>query len=141
VERDATGIWWYGGIRRPMVPRSLLEDDTLGQALAARERMGQSVRLLDLTHDLEIPVIAAIIADKKGNLLALGFGCDVDKVSCRSPLPNDGSNKAVTRQGRKIADCWTGWPRPATCHICSRTNGLSRAARRMLPVVTSKLRT
>jgi len=80
VERDATGIWWYGGVRAPAVPRSLLEGDPVGQALAARERMGQSVRLLDLTHDLEIPVIAAIIADKAGDLLALGFGCDVDRV-------------------------------------------------------------
>ena len=78
VERDATGIWWYGRIARPAVPRSLLDDKTLGAALTARERMGHEVRLLDLTHDLEIPVVAAILADTEGTLLGLGFGCHVD---------------------------------------------------------------
>lgn len=81
VERDATGIWWYGRVRRSVVPRSVLEDEPLCQALATRERLGQTVRLLDLTHDLEIPVVAAILADKDdGSLLALGFGCDVDRL-------------------------------------------------------------
>lgn len=81
IERDATGIWWYGGARRPAIPRSLLEDDALSQALATRQRLGQSVQLLDLTHDLEIPVVAAILADKNdGYPLALGFGCDVDRL-------------------------------------------------------------
>ncbi|WP_162917609.1 YcaO-like family protein [Dongia deserti] len=80
VERDATGIWWYAGVQRPAVPPSLLDNDLLAQALAARERMGQQLRLLDLTHDLEIPVIAAILSDTDGNLLALGFGCHADRV-------------------------------------------------------------
>jgi ribosomal protein S12 methylthiotransferase accessory factor len=80
VERDATGIWWHGRIRRPAVPRSELDNDPVSQALAARARMGHQVRLLDLTHDLEIPVVAAILADADGALLALGFGCHVDRV-------------------------------------------------------------
>ena len=79
VERDATGIWWYGSVRRPAVPHPDLHDDALGTALAARERMGQQVRLLDLTHDLETPVVAAILVDGEGTLLALGFGCHVDR--------------------------------------------------------------
>ena len=80
VERDATGIWWYGRIPRPGVPQSLLEGDPLAEALARRAEMGQRAWLLDLTHDLEIPVIAAILADKDGNLQSLGFGCHVSQL-------------------------------------------------------------
>jgi ribosomal protein S12 methylthiotransferase accessory factor len=80
VERDATGIWWHARVRRPAVPRAELDDDPVSQALAARVPMGQQVRLLDLTHDLEIPVVAAILTDADGALLALGFGCHMDRV-------------------------------------------------------------
>jgi ribosomal protein S12 methylthiotransferase accessory factor len=80
VERDATGIWWYGRIPRPAVPQSLLEGDSLAEALARRMEMGQRVRLLDLTHDLEIPVIAAVFVCKDGTLQSLGFGCHVSQV-------------------------------------------------------------
>jgi len=79
VERDATGIWWYGRIPRPAVPQSLLEGDSLAEALAKRMEMGQRVWLLDLTHDLEVPVIAAILADNDGTLQSLGFGCHVSQ--------------------------------------------------------------
>jgi ribosomal protein S12 methylthiotransferase accessory factor len=78
VERDATGIWWYGRISRPALARSVVEDDPLDGALARRAQMGQQAWLLDLTHDLEIPVVAAILADQAGALQALGFGADVE---------------------------------------------------------------
>lgn len=108
VERDATGIWWYGRIPRPAVPRSLMEDDPISAALADRERLRQSVSLLDLTHDLEIPVVAAILADSDGCLLSLGFGCDVDRVQaarsayremCQMELALDFARRRVTRDG------------------------------------------
>jgi ribosomal protein S12 methylthiotransferase accessory factor len=78
VERDATGIWWYGRISRPAVARSVIEGDALHGAIAVRAQMGQQAWLLDLTHDLEIPVVAAILADQAGALQALGFGADVE---------------------------------------------------------------
>lgn len=84
VERDATGIWWYGRVPRPGLPRSLFDGVPVSAALAARERMRQGVWLLDLTNDLEIPVVAAILADNDGNLLALGFGCCADRVRAAS---------------------------------------------------------
>jgi ribosomal protein S12 methylthiotransferase accessory factor len=79
IERDATGIWWYGGMPRPSVEPASVDADTLGLALAVRNRLGHRVRLLDLGHDLEIPVVAAILEGDHGQLLGLGFGCAIDK--------------------------------------------------------------
>jgi ribosomal protein S12 methylthiotransferase accessory factor len=76
IERDATGIWWYGTVPRSAVAPSAIEGDVLAEAVERRAQMGQQARLLDLTHDLDIPVVAAILLDREGSLLALGFGCD-----------------------------------------------------------------
>jgi ribosomal protein S12 methylthiotransferase accessory factor len=112
VERDATGIWWYGQISRPAMARAMLDGDPLGAALAARERIGQSVRLLDLTHDLDIPVVAATLTDQGGNLLALGFGCSVDRLSaarsayrelCQMELSIAFARRRVERDGDAAA--------------------------------------
>ncbi len=112
VERDATGIWWYGQVPRPAMARALLDGDPLGAALEARERLGQSVRLLDLTYDLEIPVVAALLAGKAGDLMALGFGCDVDRLSaarsayrelCQMELSIAFAKRRVERDGEAAA--------------------------------------
>lgn len=112
VERDATGVWWYGQVPRPAITRSLLDGDPLSQALAARERMGQSIHLLDLTHDLEIPVVAAILADKSRNVLGLGFGCSVDRLAaarsayremCQMEVSIDFARRRVERGGEAAA--------------------------------------
>lgn len=75
VERDATGIWWYGRCPRPQLDLSGLEHADLDAAITARRRQGQHIGLLDLTHDLGVPVVAAILLDAGGTLLASGFGC------------------------------------------------------------------
>jgi ribosomal protein S12 methylthiotransferase accessory factor len=78
VERDATGIWWHARISRPGLPPSSLQDEQLAKAMTARTDMRQRVSLLDLTHDLGIPVVATALTDTDNNLLSLGFGCHVD---------------------------------------------------------------
>lgn len=75
VERDATGIWWYGRCRRPQLESARLDRPDLSAAIAAHRKAGRQVNLLDLTHDLQVPVAAAILLDRGGNLLALGVGC------------------------------------------------------------------
>jgi ribosomal protein S12 methylthiotransferase accessory factor len=75
IERDATGIWWYGGCRRPQVDCACLDRPDVSTAIAARRETGRQVTLLDLTHDLRVPVVAAILLDRGGRLLALGVGC------------------------------------------------------------------
>ena len=74
IERDATGIWWYGRCRRPGLDTARLGQPALHAAIEARTQRGQTVHLLDLTHDLRIPVVAAILFQDE-QLLGLGFGC------------------------------------------------------------------
>ena len=74
IERDATGIWWYGRCRRPGLDPARLGQPALSGAVEARLRRGQTVHLLDLTHDLQVPVVAAILF-QDDQLRGLGFGC------------------------------------------------------------------
>jgi bacteriocin biosynthesis cyclodehydratase domain-containing protein len=70
VERDAVAVWWYNRIVRPGVPIS-----------AGAARIGRAVApvwerwLLDLTHDLGIPVVAAAARHRGTGDWAYGFGC------------------------------------------------------------------
>lgn len=76
IERDAVALWWRGGRRgRPVAPDS---EATSGAAeLLAQARQGHAhriSRLLDITTDVGIPVVAAISTDPDGYGFAVGFG-------------------------------------------------------------------
>jgi ribosomal protein S12 methylthiotransferase accessory factor len=73
IERDAVAIWWYERIARPKIA---LDQGEL-PVLAAFERWikssGRHFWLLDLTHDLNIPVVAAVACNDRGRDLSFGF--------------------------------------------------------------------
>lgn len=76
IERDAVALWWRGGRRgRSVAPES---EAARGAAeLFAQVRQGHAHRtswLLDITTDVEIPVVAAISTDPDGYGFAVGFG-------------------------------------------------------------------
>ncbi|MEL6342362.1 MAG: TOMM precursor leader peptide-binding protein [Myxococcota bacterium] len=74
VERDAVAIWWYNRLRRPALPINDLGD---GWAIALVDHYraeGWALSLLDLTHDLGIPVVAAVAQPLSGTGLSVGFG-------------------------------------------------------------------
>lgn len=78
VERDAAAIWWYNRIRRPTFPESLLRSDPYADSLLT-EYSDRGIRtyVLDLSHDIGIPVCVAVAhheADGR-KVVALGFGC------------------------------------------------------------------
>jgi ribosomal protein S12 methylthiotransferase accessory factor len=79
VERDATAIWWYHRIRRPAVDLATLvpEWTSLQSEYARLER---EVWALDLTHDLGIPVVAAVSrrVGTQSESLVLGLGAHLD---------------------------------------------------------------
>jgi oxazoline/thiazoline synthase len=81
IERDALSIWWYNQVERPGVDLAGWKDDdvqTVRQTFAAHRR---SLALLDLKHDLDIPVYAAVSADDAGGNVFFGCAADVCGVS------------------------------------------------------------
>jgi ribosomal protein S12 methylthiotransferase accessory factor len=76
IERDAVALWWRGGRRgRAIAPDG--EAAATANALLAQVRQGKADRtswLLDITTDVEIPVVAALSANADGFGFAFGFG-------------------------------------------------------------------
>ncbi|MBE1283499.1 MAG: hypothetical protein GJ676_09315 [Rhodobacteraceae bacterium] len=72
IERDATGRWWYGTRKRRRLDPDSLNASAASRVAWAREN-GRILRLFDITTDLGIPVVAAMIARKDGREVALGF--------------------------------------------------------------------
>jgi ribosomal protein S12 methylthiotransferase accessory factor len=75
IERDAASLWWIGGRRGKAVP---LEHPAMAeiQRLVGALRQHTHDRIswvLDLTTDIEIPVIAALSCDMHGKQLAYGL--------------------------------------------------------------------
>ncbi len=71
VERDATALWWYGGLKARRIDNARTEMAGVGaQALAAR---GREMRLIDITTDLGIPVAAALGCTPEGREVSAGF--------------------------------------------------------------------
>lgn len=86
VERDATAIWWYGEIQRPAVSAGHVNPQA--QALVqASLGDGWQHWLLDITHDMAVPVVAAVGRHPATGRWALGFGCSLDiAMACERAL-------------------------------------------------------
>jgi ribosomal protein S12 methylthiotransferase accessory factor YcaO len=74
VERDAVAIWWYNQIERPAA-------DPADLPAHQRQRVAHALGapwdhwVLDITHDIGIPVAAAIARHRGTKNWAVGFGC------------------------------------------------------------------
>ena len=73
IERDAVSIWWYGQVKRPAM-------DFGGEELPLwrpfedwMHRSDRKFWVLDLTHDLGVPVAAAVSSNRGGSDMAFGF--------------------------------------------------------------------
>lgn len=74
IERDATAIWWYNQVERPAFDLTKIESkyyQPLQQSLSKNHHFW----VLDLTHDLGVPVMVAIGQHKSNNGFIFGFGC------------------------------------------------------------------
>jgi ribosomal protein S12 methylthiotransferase accessory factor len=78
VERDATAIWWYNRIPRPRVDLGSFGQPYFAQVHDWYARAGHELWVLDLTHDLGIPVVIALAAEVNGDRYAAGLGCHLD---------------------------------------------------------------
>ncbi len=78
IERDAVGIWWYNTISRPELNLVQLEDEYYLQMKLEYNQLGWDIWILDLTHDLRIPVYAALAQKNTEEKFCIGFGCHLD---------------------------------------------------------------
>jgi thiazole/oxazole-forming peptide maturase SagD family component len=71
IERDAMAIWWYGKHSRPHVDPEILDikQPRLTWWLESRER---ETRLIDITSNIGVPVVAAVSSDTEGKCVAIG---------------------------------------------------------------------
>ena len=80
VERDAFACWWYNRIAMPAVDLASFDSPYLAEASGRYERLGRELWLLDITHDLGIPVFIAISRRVSGaeDRILFGAGCHFD---------------------------------------------------------------
>lgn len=80
VERDATAMWWYHKLRKPIVDWRSFDLPFLETVDAAMDKIGLKLEVLDLTNDLGIPVFSANLFDGNDDcrFRAIGLGCHND---------------------------------------------------------------
>ena len=78
VERDAVAIWWYNRVNRPAVDLESFNEPYFEALRSDYARLGWSIWVLDLTHDLGIPVCAALAHHAKDDRFSIGFGCHLE---------------------------------------------------------------
>ena len=71
LERDAVALWWHGGMAPGRLDLDLIDvqQPRLFWWLHQRSR---STRLLDLTSDIGLPVVAAVSSEPDGRCVAMG---------------------------------------------------------------------
>ena len=80
VERDAVAVWWYNRLSLPAVDITTFGDAWLSNLSDRYAALGRDFVALDLTHDLGIPVMAAVSNLRAGaqEQILIGFGCHLD---------------------------------------------------------------
>ena len=78
VERDAVAIWWYNQVRRPPARAPAALADQAAEYQAELARLGFELSLFDLTHDIGVPVTAAVAHAAASGALVMGFGCHLE---------------------------------------------------------------
>jgi ribosomal protein S12 methylthiotransferase accessory factor len=108
VERDAAAIWWYGRVRRRAVALHTVDAES-------RRRLSHSCGpqwtcwMLDITHDMGIPVVVAVGRHGESGEWALGFGCSTDlRLACERALTEIGQLIAA---GKHVAVAPSGTAR------------------------------
>ena len=78
VERDASAVWWYNRLERPCVDLQSFGDEFFRQVIDLDRSLGLDLHVLDLTHDLGIPVMVAMGLEERTGRYFMGFGCHLD---------------------------------------------------------------
>ncbi|MEX2301430.1 MAG: TOMM precursor leader peptide-binding protein [Bryobacterales bacterium] len=77
VERDSMALWWLNQARRPAIPTEKVGDAALNEIERSLAKARRRIHYLDLTSDLAIPVIAAVLTFQDRPGVLVGMGCDL----------------------------------------------------------------
>lgn len=123
VERDAVALWWYNRGRAPEVDLAAFDDPWLDELRTVYAGLDRDVWVLDVTSDLEIPVMVAVSRRRDGQPeeIMFGFGAHLDprtalrraltELNQMMPALADAGDDARYRCGDPDL---TGWWRRAT---------------------------
>jgi ribosomal protein S12 methylthiotransferase accessory factor len=76
IERDAAALWWCGGVHgRPIACEGAAVAEAVRLLACLRAGSRQRISwLLDITSDLEVPVVATLSCNRNGSGFAFGLG-------------------------------------------------------------------
>lgn len=96
VERDAVAVWWYNRTSQPAVDLDSMDDPWISELNARYAKLNRRLWMIDVSHDLGIPVMAAISCrtDKLAQDIMLGFGAHFD--------PRVAARRALTELGQLL---------------------------------------
>lgn len=78
IERDAIAIWWYNRIRFPAILLESFNDDYFFEIKKHYNDLGWELWCLDITNDLAIPVVVALLRHLYSKNYYMGFGSHLD---------------------------------------------------------------
>jgi oxazoline/thiazoline synthase len=78
VERDACAIWWYNRLQRAEIDLDRLGDSYIGDLRAQFAATGRNLWVLDVTSDLDIPVVVAVLHWSEGGQERVQFAAGAD---------------------------------------------------------------
>jgi len=78
IERDGVAMWWYNRLQMPEISLDGIDEGLVGAMLAHYGTLGRDLRLIDLTNDVGVAVVAALSVNKEGARPILGLGAHLD---------------------------------------------------------------
>ena len=118
VERDTFAVWWYNRLSMPGVDLGSFDDPYLATAQEYYGEYGRELWMLDLTHDLGIPVFIAISrrTDKEEEDILYGIGAHADPqiAALRAVCEINQSLNLIQGTGKggaghELNDSWSLW--------------------------------
>ena len=95
IERDAMALWWLNRATRPAAPGRAPDEISL------EPTAGRRLDFLDLTTDLGVPVVAAVLTRAERAGVLVGLGCALDPAAAR---------RGATLEALQIATLTEGLP-------------------------------
>jgi bacteriocin biosynthesis cyclodehydratase domain-containing protein len=105
IERDAAAVWWYNRLPRPAVDLDSFNVPASQKLRDVYRAQGRDFWAIDLTNDLNVPVMAAISAARDSAVedIIYGFGSDLN--------PSAALNKALLEMNQSLFSVYkTGSP-------------------------------